>query len=651
MCKYKMYRYFTPNKLHTILGITGIIGYTWYNKPVVEACGIMGYISDNESQKDAKEYLIEGLTILQNRGYDSAGISTMKNSTISTTKFASINTTSDSIMQLKQNLSVHKGHSIGIAHTRWATHGGRTDANAHPHLDSKERVAVVHNGTIENYEVLRKKLVEDGITFKSSTDTEVIAQMIGLYMDKNYTFESALSYTLQKLEGTWGLAILHVGHPNQIIAVRHGSPLVLGVGKGEMFISSEVGAFSRYTKHYVDLNEGEIFYIGANSDIFKNTKKIMFAEEQNAVLTPFPYTHWTLREIMEQPESIMRSMGNGSRISNDYEVCLGGLVNNRVELLTIKNLLITACGTSYYAGIYGTKLFRTMGVFNTVQSCDAAEFSVEILPKEIQTGVLVLSQSGETRDVLCALDVAKDVVSFSVVNQVGSLIARTTNCGVYVHAGRENAVASTKVFTCQVIILSLICVWFAQNSDPLSTKIKRKNLITAIRNFPIECEKILQTKQDDCKRIAQLIFGCKHLFVLGKGYAEPIALEGALKIKEITYIHAEGYSGGALKHGPFALIEEGTPIILIILDDEHSKNMCIVAEEVRSRGACTIIITNHDCKKVEHLSEYIIYIPTCGSLSALLAVIPLQLIAYYTAIERSIDPDKPRNLAKTVTVN
>lgn len=635
----------------------------------VSCCGIIAFVGDEA----ASPYLLEGLHILQNRGYDSAGLTTINDSgELVTTKYASVGSTSDSI-KLLQNDAVprHGSDRSGIAHTRWATHGGKTDANAHPHLDYKKRIALVHNGTIENSSELKAELEATGITFASQTDTEVIAQLIGHYLDQSLPMLEAVKRTLSRLEGTWGLAIIHKDEPQQVIACRNGSPLVIGLGDKRMFVASELSAFSRHTNQYISLNDGEIAVIN-HGEVSLDMSRLQTAPDEHIELSPAPYPHWTIKEIMEQPQAISRTLNYGARFDNDGNVKLGGLQANSDMLLSIKHLVVGACGTSLFAGMYGAALFRALRVFDTVQTVDAAEVTADSFPPSAG-GLLVISQSGETKDTHRSLQVAEGQLlpSFSIVNQVGSLIARTTNVGVYLNAGREHAVASTKAFTTQVAALALTAGWFAQNRQSdlddtmgavtgrgASTKAnksihwqKRAELIESIHRLPIYAGITLRTRSQ-CQQIAQSLYKADNMFVLGKGYAEPIAREGALKIKEITYVHAEGYSGGALKHGPFALLDDGLPVILIILDDQHAELMRVAGAEVRARGARTIVITDKKslARGIADEGDTIV-VPSNGPLSALLTVIPLQLLAYEMAVLRGVDPDKPRHLAKAVTVD
>ena len=606
-------------------------------------CGIIGFIGD----EDAVNHITDGLTILENRGYDSAGLATLSpTGELVVTKFAS-GDAGDAIEHLKQVAARHVGHRLGIGHTRWATHGAKTDTNAHPHLDAKQRVAVVHNGVITNYAALKDELQAQGIVFASQTDTEVIAQLIGVALDQGLELAAAVRDTLQKLEGTWGLAIVSPLLPGGIMVAKNGSPIVIGVAEGKAFVASEPVAFGTSTRDFISLDNGELAIVRANREGLDLTRLEKAAEETIAV-SPAPYPHWTIKEILEQPEAVRRTLNHGARIKSDVEVKLGGLETRVNELVGIKHLVIAACGTSFHAGLYAAQSMRSLHAFETVQVVDASELTPQHFPSD-GAGLLVISQSGETKDVHRAVILAQelDVPVFSVVNAVGSLIARTTQCGVYLNAGRERAVASTKAFVTQVTALELIAIWFAEQRD--IEVAKRRQLIDELRRLPTNLEASLKLRER-CQEVAKTLLEAQHMFVLGKGYGEAIAREGALKIKEITYLHAEGYPGGALKHGPFALIESGTPVLLVILDDEHADHMRTAAEEVRARGARTIVITNH-ASLVSHVADDIIEIPKDGTLAGLLATIPMQLIAYELAVMKSINPDKPRNLAKAVTVD
>lgn len=606
-------------------------------------CGIIGYIG----KEDAVNHITDGLTILENRGYDSAGIATLSpNQELVLTKFAS-GDSGDAISKLKSAAARHVGHRLGIGHTRWATHGAKTDINAHPHLDAKARVAVVHNGVITNYATLKDQLQTAGIVFASQTDTEVIAQLIGRELDHGLDLMSAIKNCLKQLEGTWGLAIISPLLPNAIIVAKNGSPIVIGIAEDKAFIASEPVAFGAATRDFIALQNGEIALVRASREGL-DLSRLEKAAEETVSVSPDPYPHWTIKEILEQPEAVRRTLNHGARIKSDTEVKLGGLEIRKQELSHIKHLVIAACGTSYHAGLYAAQTMRALRAFETVQVVDASELTPQHFPS-IGAGLLVISQSGETKDVHRGVILAQEigVPVFSVVNAVGSLIARTTQCGVYLNAGRERAVASTKAFVTQVTALELMSIWFAEQREKETAK--RRQLIDELRRLSTNLDEVLKLR-GQCQKIAKTLVGHEHMFVLGKGYAEAIAREGALKIKEITYLHAEGYPGGALKHGPFALIEENTPVILIVLDDEHANHMRTAAEEVRARGARTIIITDHP-SLAEHIAHDTVVIPKDGALAGLLATVPMQLLAYELAVLKGINPDKPRNLAKAVTVD
>jgi glucosamine--fructose-6-phosphate aminotransferase (isomerizing) len=436
---------------------------------------------------------------------------------------------------------------------------------------------------------------------------------------------------------------------------------VIGIADDRTFVASETSAFNRYTKNFISMKDGEIGVLTPEGNHL-DLSRVQLAPDQKVVLSPDPFPHWTLKECVEQPEAIARSLGFGGRLSAD-KVFLGGLDSNFEVASKIKHLMISACGTSLNAAKYGERLMKNLGSFETVYSIDAAEAEAKDFPCRSDpktTGVLVVSQSGETKDVARVVNTAMDkgLTVMSVVNSVGSLIARTTKMGVYCNAGRENAVASTKAFTTQVTVLALIALWFRQTKDRLAgnpPSLESTRLKDALMRLPITFGMALRSR-DKCKEIAVRLKDKEHCFVLGKGYGEPVALEGALKIKEMCYLHAEGYSGGALKHGPFALIEDetgkfgATPIIMLILDDNHAQHMRTAAEEVKARGAELIIITDKPALAAD-LDPNPIVIPNNGELTALGAVLPLQLIAYELAMLRGINPDTPRNLAKAVTVD
>ena len=476
------------------------------------------------------------------------------------------------------------------------------------------------------------------------------------------SFEDSVREAISMLEGTWGLVILDSQNPNTLMVARHGSPILLGLGQDEAFVGSEVSAFQKYTTKYISLNNNEVAVLKYNKDNISgkriemvlsdslNNDRIKTAATEDILISPDPYPHWTIREINEQPYAISAALNNGGRIINDHDVILGGLERNKERLLKIENLIVVGCGTSQHAGLFISGIMRSMAGFNSVQVVDGSEFNTSFIENTKNVGILALSQSGETKDVMRCLEMVsneEDIHTFSVVNKVGSQVARTTNCGVYLNAGREVAVASTKAFTSQITVLCLISIWYAQHRG-LHYK-KRVEMIENLRRLSVCYQAVLDsnTVNKQCDAVSNYLIDHNTCFILGKGLASYIAYEGALKIKEIGYIHAEGYPGGSLKHGPFALIEKGTPIILIVLNDADRSYMESTISEVKSRGAYTTVITDIAGFKGGDIN---IHLPNNGVLSAMLAVIPLQLIAYKLSVAKGVNPDKPRNLAKTVTV-
>lgn len=631
------------------IAMGGLTASTWRSDTT--ACGIVAYIG-TKPDDDALKYLLEGLTILQNRGYDSAGVATVSaDKGITCTKYASHGSTSDSINILKENAPErHVGDLVGIAHTRWATHGGKTDENAHPHCDSKNRIAVVHNGTIENYAEMKKMLIEKGFTFKSQTDTEVIANLISMYMDDGLSTLKAVERALSRLSGTWGLCVASVQSPNELIVARNGSPICVGIDTagGRMFVASEHNAFGRYTNSYIALKDGEIAVIRPN-DMSLDISRAEVFEKQEIILSPAPFAHWTIREIHEQPSAVSRALNYGGRMDAQKQIRLGGLDGNIATLSTIDNLLISACGTSLFAARYGAQVMRYLDAFRTVDSVDAAEMSKQYFPRD-HPGLLVISQSGETKDVHRAVVLAEElgIPRFSVINSVGSHIARTTKCGVYLNAGIENAVASTKAFITQITVLCLVAGWFSQLGERKSSQ-RRDELLTALLRLPTYTGMML-TRENQMKEIAIKYKDAKDMFVLGKGFGEPIAREAALKIKEITYLHAEGLEATNFTHGPLAVLEEGMPVVLFILDDDHASEMIKIASQIRARRGRTIVVTDRPSMVID-VADELITIPYNGPLTAVLGIVPMQLLAYHLALQKGIDPDKPKNLAKSVTTD
>ena len=603
-------------------------------------CGIIGYLGSELY----KEYIISGLKLLQNRGYDSAGISCISNGNLNTIKFAS-KTSCDSLYLLETEVMKNDiFSSCAIGHTRWATHGCKTDINSHPHHDNSNKIALVHNGIIENFEELKERLLENGYYFKSQTDSEIIAVLIGYYINNGESIENAIQKTVEELVGTWALVIMHADYPNKLWITRNGSPLLLGIEDEYIMISSEQIAFGNFIKKYIVLDNHDLIEITKENKNIKYNKNIHRYAIKNSNITnndisPLHYKHWMLKEIMEQPECVIRAMNNGGRIENNDSVKLGGLDLNKLRLLNINNLIILGCGTSYHSGLWSLDIFKTLDIFNTVVLYEGGEFQIKDIPKKGVNGVILLSQSGETKDLHRCIQIVKeyDIITIGVVNVPDSLIARETDCGVYLNAGREVAVASTKSFTSQCVVLAMIAIWFSQNRGTCIEK--RKQIINDLRNLPFQIQTILGNIDKLMIYISK--FNKTSCFLLGKGKEEAIAKEGALKMKEIAYIHAEGYSSSALKHGPFALIEDDLPIILFDINEDNRDKNRNTYQEIKARNAFILRITD---------SEGELLIDKNKTFGGLTANVYVQLLSYYLSIEKGFNPDFPRNLAKVVTV-
>ena len=605
-------------------------------------CGIVGVIHN-----DAYNVILDGLIMLQNRGYDSAGIS-IDSSGILTEKIASTEEL-DSIDYLKKKFL--KG-SLGIGHTRWATHGSKTTINSHPHVSVDGKVSLVHNGIIENYKALKEILKTDCI---SETDSEVLVHLIEHYYNIQIgepieKMTKTLEIVTNMLEGTWGLVVIHSDCPNTLFATRYGSPLLVGYDDNNAIITSEQSGFNRYVRNYFVLNNRDICIINKdrvlNIETKENYEKRVVNQTDSYDCSPF--SHFMIKEIYEQEHSCLRSLKLGSRLKEEH-VRLGGLDQQKDILKALDNIIILGCGTSYFAGLYGSHFFKQLCCFNSVQVIDGADFNINDVNKKGRTGLILLSQSGETKDLYRVIKIAQshDLFTIGVVNVVDSLIAREVNCGCYIHAGKEMAVASTKSFTSQVIVLVLISLWFSQNCNYHDAMLQRQQVIKDIHNLSMDIKRTL-IQHENIKKFVDYFKDQSSLFLLGKGPGEAIAKEGALKIKEVSYIHAEGYSTSSLKHGPFALLKKDFPVILLCGDDEYLSKNINAYEEINSRNANVIkIISSHSHSDS---NEKNIIVPHNSSFSYLLMVIVLQLLSYETAISKNINPDKPRNLAKVVTV-
>ena len=622
-------------------------------------CGIFGILTTKSNKENIYEKIINGLLQLQNRGYDSSGLSVLNKNKIETYKYAS--TASESSLDKLKNLTLIKGEDDeiyqGIGHNRWATHGIKNDANAHPHLSNDNNFAIVHNGIIENYAVLKQFLIENGYTFYSQTDTEVIVNLVSYYYNiSNNTF-TALQTVIDKLEGTYGIILLDVFNPDKIYCVRNGSPLLIGKNEDCVIITSEQSGFCNLIANYITLHNDDICVIKRltenNDELIIKTFHNYTQKNVNIVerdLTPYPYNHWTLKEINQQPTCVLNAINNGGRIKNQCEVKLGGLEQHISILKDIDNIIILGCGTSFYAGLYGMYYLKKICNFNSVQAFDGAEFNENDICKTGKTALILISQSGETKDLHRCIDIAKqnNLVTIGVINVVDSLIAREVDCGVYCNAGVEVGVASTKSFTSQVVCLSLISIWFAQIHN--INENKRVKMISDLHNLSNDFKNTIDDVLEQVKIVAHTFkTTCvKNMFLLGKGSDEYVAREGSLKIKEISYVHAEGYSASSLKHGPFALLDEKVPVIILNLEMNHTSKIINCLQEVSSRSSPIVLITNQGLNSLSNVVT--INVRENTSYSSLLGAIPLQLIAYYLSIEKGINPDKPKNLAKVVTV-
>jgi glutamine---fructose-6-phosphate transaminase (isomerizing) len=610
-------------------------------------CGIVGYIGD----QNASKVLIKGLKRLEYRGYDSAGLALI-NGHLDIVKGKGKVTHLESKVN-SQNLIGR----IGIGHTRWATHGEPNDINSHPHLSQSGKIAVVHNGIIENYNSLKKKLTEKGRTFHSETDTEVIAQLIEEILENGNAncFEKAIQLALKQIVGTYGIAAVNSDDPEKIYVARKGSPLLIGIGDNEMFIASDASPIVEYTKKVIYLEDGEMAVVTKNSYEVKTIDDIALTKEVHELALSLDaiekagYPHFMLKEIFEQPDAISDCLRGRLQLDTNT-IQLGGLVDVMDQLVNAKRLVIAACGTSWHSGMVGEYLFEDLAKIPV-----EVEYASEFRYRNPLIGkgdvLLVISQSGETADTLAAMREAKNkgALVLGICNVVGSTIARETDAGVYTHAGPEIGVASTKAFTTQVVVLAMIAITLGQRRGTL-TQDDSKRLIIELNRLP-EKIKLILDQNENIRDMAKLFTYAPNFLYLGRTYNFPVALEGALKLKEISYIHAEGYPAAEMKHGPIALIDEMMPVVVIAATEHTNDKMISNIEEVKARKGRIISVTNDENSDVKDLSEFFISIPsTEDCLSPLLTVIPLQLLSYYIAVNRGCDVDQPRNLAKSVTV-
>jgi len=609
-------------------------------------CGIVGYIG----YRDAYPIIIKGLHRLEYRGYDSAGIALIDDGLKVYKKAGKVSDLEDFVK------GINPGGSVGMGHTRWATHGAPSDRNSHPHSSGDRKLTIIHNGIIENYGIIKETLVAKGHVFKSDTDTEVLIHLVeDIERETGLSLEEAVRIALTKVIGAYAIVIMSADHPNQLIAARKGSPMVIGVGKGEYFIASDATPIVEYTKNVIYLNDNEIAYIHRDSLLIKNidnTVQIPYVHELDLKLEMLEkggYDHFMLKEIYEQPRSIRDCM-RGRIYPQQGKVQLGGIKEYTEKLKNVDRIIIVACGTSWHAGLVGEYLIEEYARV-PVEVEYASEFRYRnpiITEKDL---VIAISQSGETADTMAAIELAKEkgATIFGVCNVVGASIPRTTHAGVYTHAGPEIGVASTKAFTAQVTVLTLIAFYIAQQRGTI-TQSKLVELLTELNQVPEMVEQALKSN-DHVKAIAERFKDSTNCLFLGRGSSFPVALEGALKLKEISYIHAEGYPAAEMKHGPIALIDDAMPVVFIATNNSSYEKVVSNIQEVKARGGHVIAIVSEGDTEVKNMAEYVIEIPqTSEAFVPLLATIPLQLLAYHIAVMRGCNVDQPRNLAKSVTV-
>jgi len=610
-------------------------------------CGIVGYIGD----KDAYPILIKGLQRLEYRGYDSSGIALIDE------KNTCVHKCKGKVADLENHVKGSNiSGNIGMGHTRWATHGEPNDVNAHPHKSMNGKFVIIHNGIIENYATLKKKLEKRGYTFQSDTDTEVLSNLIEyIYLKGKTTAEVAVRLALTKVVGAYGLVVMCNDEPDQLIAARKGSPLVIGVGEKEYYLASDATPIVEYTKNVIYLNDEDVAIITKDNLCLKtihNDKLTPEVQELHLDIEKIEkggYEHFMLKEIFEQTVSIHDTI-RGRISQKNKEVFLGGLRDVLPQLIDARRIIIIGCGTSWHAGLVGEYLFEKYARIPVeVEYASEFRYRKPVIYKE--DIVIAISQSGETADTLAAIQIAKEAGAtvLGVCNVVGSSIPRETHAGVYTHAGPEIGVASTKAFTAQVTVLTMMAMLVGHNKGTLS-KDEYENLITEFGLLPEKIERILAQDKFIKELSVRYTYSTNALY-LGRGFLFPVALEGALKLKEISYIHAEGYPAAEMKHGPIALIDEHMPVFVVATKDDSYEKIVSNIQEVKARKGHVIAIVTEGDTVIKEMADHVIEVPaTCEGLAPLLTVIPFQLISYYIAVFRGCNVDQPRNLAKSVTV-
>lgn len=615
-------------------------------------CGIVGYTGF----QDAYDIVINGLRRLEYRGYDSAGIVLESENNV-----FEVEKTKGKVDDLVNISSSLRGTAkIGMGHTRWATHGVPSDRNSHPHLSNDGKIAIVHNGIIENYDTIKIMLTDKGFTFKSETDTEILVNLIQYFMDLNSEtdFPTAVRYALNEVYGAYAVTVMHEDYPGVLVVGRLGSPLAIGIGEKEYFIASDASPFVEFTKEAIYLEEGhmatlsldngvDIRTINENSKIVPEIQQLKLSLEQ---IEKGGYEHFMLKEIFEQPKSIHDTM-RGRLLVDEGVIKMAGIWDHVERFKNANRIIIIACGTSWHAGLIGEYLIEEFARV-PVEVEYASEFRYRnpiITDKDV---VIAISQSGETADTMAALKLAKEKGAFiyGICNVVDSSIARITDAGSYTHAGPEIGVASTKAFTAQLTILSLIALKLGKHNGNLGNA-DFMRLIAELNAIPKKIEEVLEATHELTQNIAKDFINATNFLYLGRGYNYPAALEGALKLKEISYIHAEGYPAAEMKHGPIALIDENMPIVIIAPKKGHYDKIVSNVQEIKARKGKVIAVVNKGDKQVSAMADYVIEIPeTSECFSPIVASVPLQLLAYYIAVYRGANVDQPRNLAKSVTV-
>ncbi|MGD9771608.1 MAG: glutamine--fructose-6-phosphate transaminase (isomerizing) [Parabacteroides sp.] len=612
-------------------------------------CGIVGYVG----MREAYPILIKGLKRLEYRGYDSAGVAIINNN-----QNLNVYKAKGKVSELEAYISDKDvSGTIGIAHTRWATHGEPCKANAHPHYSSSENIALIHNGIIENYAVLKNRLQEKGYTFKSSTDTEVLVQLIEyIKVSKDLDLLTAVQLALREVIGAYAIAVLDKDRPSEIIAARKSSPLVVGIGDNEFFLASDATPIVEYTDKVVYLEDEEIALIRYGEDLkVVNIQNVSVTPEIQTValnigqLEKGGYPHFMLKEIFEQPNCIRDCMRGRINVEGT-NVVLSAIIDHKEKLLKAKRFIIVACGTSWHAGLIGKHLIESYCRI-PVEVEYASEFRYRDPVIDENDVVIAISQSGETADTLAAIDLARRCGAFiyGICNSVGSSIPRTTHTGSYIHVGPEIGVASTKAFTGQVTVLAMLALTLAKNKQTISNNEFLK-IVGELMSIPDKMEKAIQTN-NQIASIAKVFTYAHNFIYLGRGYSYPVALEGALKLKEISYIHAEGYPAAEMKHGPIALIDEEMPVVVIATHNGMYDKILSNIQEIKARKGRVIAFVSEGDEVISKLADICIELPqTTECLDPLITTIPLQLLAYHIAVCKGKDVDQPRNLAKSVTV-